>query len=54
MREIAISLKNVSKCLSGILHPVERLKEILLPGKSRADEFWALQDINLKFQRDRR
>jgi lipopolysaccharide transport system ATP-binding protein len=24
------------------------LKEILLPGKSRADEFWALQDINLE------
>ncbi len=48
MREIAISLKNVSKCFKRYTHPVERLKEILLPGKSRADEFWALQDINLE------
>ena len=45
--KIAISLKNVSKCFKRYAHPVDRLKEILLPGKSRADEFWALRDINL-------
>ena len=48
MTEIAISLKNVSKCFKRYARPVDRLKEILLPGKSRADEFWALQDINLE------
>jgi lipopolysaccharide transport system ATP-binding protein len=47
-KEIAISLKNVSKCFKRYAHPGDRLKEILLPGKSRADEFWALQDINLE------
>ncbi len=47
MSEIAISLKNVSKCFKRYAHPVDRLKELLFPGKSRADEFWALRDINL-------
>lgn len=46
--EIALSLKNVSKCYKRYAHPVDRLKEILLPGKSRAEEFWALRDINLE------
>ncbi|RUR83325.1 ABC transporter ATP-binding protein [Chlorogloeopsis fritschii PCC 9212] len=48
MGEIAISLKNVSKCYKRYARPVDRLKEILLPGKSRAQEFWALRDIDLK------
>ncbi|TFI53668.1 ABC transporter ATP-binding protein [Mastigocladus laminosus UU774] len=46
--EIAISLKNISKCFKCYIHPVDRLKEIFLPGKSRASEFWALRDINLE------
>lgn len=46
--EIAISLKNVSKCYKRYTRPVDRLKEILLPGKSIAQEFWALRDINLE------
>ncbi|MBW4673539.1 MAG: ABC transporter ATP-binding protein [Desmonostoc geniculatum HA4340-LM1] len=46
--EIAISLKNVSKCYKRYHHPVERLREILLPGKSYGQEFWALQNINLE------
>lgn len=46
--EIALSLKNISKCYKRYARPVERLKEILLPGKSRADDFWALRDINLE------
>lgn len=45
--EIAISLRNVSKCFKRYARPVDRLHEILLPTKSRADEFWALRDINL-------
>lgn len=48
MGEIAISLKNVSKCYKLYAQPVDRLKDQLLPGKSRADEFWALRDINLE------
>jgi lipopolysaccharide transport system ATP-binding protein len=46
--EIAISLQNVSKCFKRYARPVDRLKEILLPHKSRADEFWALRDISLE------
>ncbi len=47
-RKIAISLKNVSKCFKRYEHPGDRLKELLFPGKSRAQEFWALRDINLE------
>lgn len=49
--EAVISLKNVSKCFKRYSRPVDRLKEILLPGKSRAEEFWALQEINLEVPR---
>ncbi|WP_026732957.1 ABC transporter ATP-binding protein [Fischerella sp. PCC 9605] len=49
--EIAISLKNVSKCYKRYVRPVDRLKEILLPGKSHAQEFWALRDINLEVRK---
>lgn len=51
MDEIAISLKNISKCYKRYAHPVDRLKEILLPGKSRAEEFWAVRNINLDIYR---
>jgi len=44
--EIAISLNNVSKCFKRYARPVDRLKEILLPSKSYAQEFWALRDIS--------
>jgi lipopolysaccharide transport system ATP-binding protein len=50
-QDIAISLKNVSKHYKRYARPVDRLKEILLPGKSRAQEFCALQDINLEIFR---
>jgi lipopolysaccharide transport system ATP-binding protein len=46
--EIAISLNNVSKCYKRYARPVDRLKEILLPGKNHAQEFWALENINLE------
>lgn len=46
--EIAISLKNVSKCFKRYNRPVDRLKEILLPKRKTGNEFWALQDINLE------
>ncbi|MER3493347.1 MAG: ABC transporter ATP-binding protein [Mastigocladus sp. ERB_26_2] len=46
--EIAISLKNISKCYKRYARPVDKLKEILLRGQNHAQEFWALQDINLE------
>ncbi len=51
---IAISLKNVSKVYRRYNRPVDRLKEILLPGKSRSEEFWALRDINLNIRKGER
>jgi lipopolysaccharide transport system ATP-binding protein len=47
MSEIVVSLKNISKSFKRYARPVDRLKELLLPGKSKAEEFWALQDITL-------
>jgi lipopolysaccharide transport system ATP-binding protein len=46
--EIAISLKNISKSYKRYARPVDRLKEILVPSKNYAQEFWALRDINLQ------
>jgi len=46
--KIAISLRNVSKCYRRYARPIDRLKELLLPRKSRYEEFWALRDINLE------
>ena len=47
MNEVAISLKNISKCYKRYAQPLDRLKEILLPSHSEFQEFWALQNINL-------
>jgi lipopolysaccharide transport system ATP-binding protein len=49
--EIAIRVNNVSKCFKQYAHPVDRLKEIVFPGRGRAKDFWALNDINLKISR---
>jgi lipopolysaccharide transport system ATP-binding protein len=49
--EIAISLKNVSKCYKRYGHPVDRLKEVLVPRKIHAQEFWALRGINLEISK---
>lgn len=46
--ELAISLQNVSKCYKRYGRPVDKLKEVLLPTKNYAQEFWALQDIDLE------
>lgn len=51
MSEIAVSLENVFKCFKRYAHPVDRLKDLLLPNQSRADKFWALQNINLEIPR---
>jgi lipopolysaccharide transport system ATP-binding protein len=44
--EIAISLNNVSKGFKRYAQPVDRLKEMILPSQSYAQEFWALRDIS--------
>ena len=46
--DIAISLKNISKAFKQYRHPTDRLKEILLPGKQKAEEFRALKNITLE------
>lgn len=51
MNEVAISLNNVSKCFKRYRRPVDRLKEILLPGKTRSEEFWALRNISLDIEK---
>lgn len=48
MTEVAIALKNISKCFKRYRNPADRLKELLLPGKTLAEEFWAVRDINLE------
>lgn len=48
MTEIVISLQNVSKCFKRYARPVDRLKELLLPGKTQCQEFWALRNFNLE------
>lgn len=48
MGELAIALKNVSKCFKQYAQPVDRLKDLLSPGTSRANEFWALRNVNLE------
>jgi len=49
--EVAISLNNVSKCFKQYARPVDRLKEILLPSKSYAQEFWALRNISFEIMK---
>jgi lipopolysaccharide transport system ATP-binding protein len=46
--DVAIALKNVSKCFKRYAKPSDRLKQALFPGKSRAEEFWALHNTNLE------
>lgn len=46
-----ISLSNVSKVFKRYQRPVDRLKEIIFPKKSRAEKFWALKDINLEISK---
>jgi lipopolysaccharide transport system ATP-binding protein len=44
---VAISLRNVSKCFKTYKKPSDRLLELMLPTQGRANEFWALEEINL-------
>ncbi|MFM2431858.1 MAG: hypothetical protein RLZZ511_3071 [Cyanobacteriota bacterium] len=44
----AISLTRVSKCFKLYEQPGDRLKDLLLPTKSRSRDFWALRAIDLE------
>ncbi len=50
-RNLAISVQDVSKSFKRYDRPIDRLKEILLPGKPRSQEFWALQDVSFEVHR---
>lgn len=47
MNDIALSLRDISKCYKRYHRPVDRLKELLIPGRYSAQRFWALKNINL-------
>lgn len=54
--EVAISIKNLSKCYQIYDNPRDRLKQFILPRLSRSGkqyfrEFWALQNISLDIHR---
>jgi lipopolysaccharide transport system ATP-binding protein len=51
MAEVAISVQNVSKCFRQYAKPLDRLKEMLLPGEKHGKEFWALQNISFDIYR---
>lgn len=51
MSNAIISVKQVSKQFQRYDRPVDRLKEVLLPGKSRANQFWALRDVDFEVKR---
>ncbi|PSF38936.1 ABC transporter ATP-binding protein [Aphanothece hegewaldii CCALA 016] len=46
-QEEVISLEGISKCYKQYAHPIDRLKELILPTHSRATEFWALRNVDL-------
>lgn len=48
---IAISLNNVSKCFKRYARPIDRLKQLVLPHKNYAKEFWALKDISFEIMK---
>ncbi len=50
-QEAAISIQGVSKAFKRYATPIDRLKEVMLPGKSYAEPFWALQEISLEVGR---
>lgn len=47
----AITLQSISKVFKHYHRPVDRLKDLLLPGKTRGEEFWALRNISLEIAR---
>jgi len=42
--DIAIDIQNVSKCYRRYNHPIDRLKELIIPNLSKGQKFWALDN----------
>lgn len=49
--DIAIDIQNISKCYQRYQHPTDRLKELIFPGQSRGQKFWALNDVSFQVKR---
>ncbi|MBQ7696448.1 MAG: ATP-binding cassette domain-containing protein, partial [Lentisphaeria bacterium] len=50
--DIALSVKNISKCFEMYAKPVHRLYQTLLAGRRKFfKEFWALRDIDFTVHR---
>ncbi|MFN7950768.1 MAG: ABC transporter ATP-binding protein [bacterium] len=47
----AVTLNRVSKAYSKYTEPLDRLKDLLRPGRARAALFWALRDVSLEVPR---
>lgn len=50
-QDTVIDIQNISKCYRRYHHPIDRLKELIVPRRPRGEEFWALRDISLQIQR---
>jgi lipopolysaccharide transport system ATP-binding protein len=49
--DIAIDIQNVSKCYRRYNHPIDRLKELIIPNLSKGQKFWALDNISFQVNR---
>lgn len=49
--DIAIALKDISKIYKRYQRPVDRLTELLFPGDSDAEDFWALKNVSLEISK---
>jgi lipopolysaccharide transport system ATP-binding protein len=49
--DIAIDLQNISKCYRRYSHPIDRLKELVLPNRAKGTAFWALDNISFQVGR---
>jgi lipopolysaccharide transport system ATP-binding protein len=47
MDSAVIAIEQVSKCFKLYDQPVDRLKDLLLPNRGKARDFWALREIDL-------
>lgn len=49
--DIAIDIQNVSKCYRRYNHPIDRLKELIIPNQSKGQNFWALENVSFQVKR---
>jgi lipopolysaccharide transport system ATP-binding protein len=49
--DLAINVQNISKSYRRYHHPVDRFKELILPGRVKAEEFLALSNVTFQVNR---